>query len=41
MISANGRYVAFTSDAGNLLPSLHHPKQAVYARDLRTEQIRR
>jgi Tol biopolymer transport system component len=40
-ISANGRYVAFTSRAGNLVPGASRPGAAVYVRDLRTGAVRR
>jgi len=39
-ISAGGRYVAFTSEAGNLVRGGAPGRQAVYMRDLRTSTLR-
>lgn len=40
-ISANGRYVAFSSRAGNLLPGAPRGRSGVYVRDLATGRLRR
>jgi Tol biopolymer transport system component len=40
-ISADGRYVAFTSEAGNLVPGAPRPGAGIYVRDLRTDTVRR
>ncbi len=40
-ISANGRYVAFSSEAGNLLPGTPRGTSGVYVRDLSTGKLRR
>lgn len=39
-ISANGRYVAFTSRAGNLMPGAPRREEEVYVRDLLTDRTR-
>jgi Tol biopolymer transport system component len=40
MISANGRYVVFTSDARNLIAGAPTQRPAIFVRDLRTERTR-
>jgi Tol biopolymer transport system component len=40
-ISADGRYVAFTSEAGNLVPGAPRPGAGIYVRDLRAGTVRR
>lgn len=40
VISANGRYVAFTSTAGNLIPGAPDHRPAIYLRDLQTGATR-
>jgi Tol biopolymer transport system component len=40
-ISANSRYVAFSSQAGNLLPGAPRGSSSVYVRDLATGELRR
>jgi TolB protein len=41
VISANGRFVAFSSTAGNLLPAGSQHNQGVYVRDLATGAVKR